>query len=252
LTKILKPSEVDELGHVPYMCILKFPEIEKQFGSEALAELKFRLQTNDFGGVRGTKAFDRLLEEMAKERLELGATAPDIPEIIDAEEIIDDDTPREVINPCEVVETDPNFDDSDDDEDEAPNPVEALLASRVRASNTKLSESAGSKSERKRQAEIAFSQAKRCLQKIRDSYGRIGDGILEMLQRVWDQEDFIIGDSEVDALYRELLSDFADIHRRALNVVLTFQKELREHGQSLEQVQMPEGATTASLFDQQT
>lgn len=245
LTKILKPSEVDELGHIPYMCVLRFPEVEKQFGTEALKELKFRLKTNDFGGVRGTKAFDKLLEEMARERLELGATAPDINKVIDAEEVED----KPVINPCEMVEIDPDFDDSDIEE----NPVDKILAERNREASAKLPSERGraNKSERKQQAEIALSQAKRSLQKIRDSYARMNDGILELLHRVWQQEDYIIGDQDVDAIYRELLDDFTALHLRSMRVVLTLQKELREHGHLLGEIQMPEGATTSSLFDRQ-
>ena len=246
LTKILKPHEVDELGHIPYMCVLRFPEVEKQFGSDALKELKFRLQTNDFGGVRGTKAFDKLLEEMAQKRLELGATAPDIGQVVDAEEVIDD---KQVINPCEIVEDDPNFDDSDQDE----SAVDKLLAARGKEANTRLPSERGkvNKAESKQQAEIALSQAKRCLQKIRDSYARMNDGILDLLHRVWNQEDYIIGDEETDELYRELLDDFVALHTRSMRVVLTLQKELREHGHLLGEIQMPEGATTSTLFDRQ-
>lgn len=203
LTNILTPKEVDELGHIPYTCILQFPEIEKKFGAEDLAQLKFRLKTNDFNGVKGTRAFDKELERMAQERLELGSCAPDLSEPIDAE-VVDD---HEVVNPCETVELTPDTEDLLGDE---PNAVDAILKDRAKSASSKLpSEQKGrvSNSERKAQAEIALAQAKRDLQKMRDAYARLNTDFLDRMHRVWQQEDQL--SIPMHTIYKVLSGPFA-------------------------------------------
>lgn len=246
LTKILQPSEVDELGHIPYKLILRFPSIEQQFGEQALSEMKFRLKTNDFEGIRGSEAFDKVLTEMAQKRLELGSMAPDIREVVDAEaeEIEIDAEHHEVHNSCEDVEL--------DYAEEAPGTgvVDALLADRKKTANKELSDDGKhTKSENKQRAEIALSQAKLSLSKIRDYYTRVNLDSLAMLDRAFDQEDYIIGDPETEQVYREVLADFAAVHMRALEAVLKIHRKLQEHGECLRKVEMPEGCTPASLLD---
>jgi hypothetical protein len=249
LTKILKPEEVDELGHIPYKLILRFPQIEKQFGSADMAQLKFRLKANDFEGIRGSEAFDKVLAEMAQKRLALGEMAPDIRETIEveAEEVDDIDAEHhEVHNSCEDVE----LDYDEEAPGGGPNVVDALLKDRSKTANKQLDDSGKhTKSENKQRAEIALSQARNSLAKIRDYYTRVNMDSLSMLDRVWEQEDYIIGDPETEAVYREVLADFAAVHMRALEVVLKMHKGLQEHGECLRKVEVPEGTTPASLLD---
>ena len=246
LSKLLTPEEVDELGAVPYTAILELPHIEEQFGEAAVKEIKFRLTTNDFEGARGKSKFDLIVADMAEQRLHFGASLPGeaggraaLPDSEEAPTMIE-------VQDAEVVAEDI---DSDDDEESEPSGIDSLLAERQKMSSTKLEDKGKTKGERKVQAEIAFAQARTNLTKVRAMYVRLRDEARGMLEKAWQQEDYIIGDDDTNAKYRELLSSLTAEHRRVLELVLDIQKELRNHGESLEAVEMSDGSSAASLLD---
>lgn len=247
LAKILTPEEVDKLGHVPYRVILRLPAIEERFGEAAVKELKFRLETNDFEGARGTSAFDLIVADIAQRRLHFSDS---LPGENDSEAQTETKEPLAIdMQDADVVD---NAIDSDSSEEsEGGNMLDALLAGRKKEARTKLQEEGRTKSERRQQAEIAFSQAKVNLTKLRDMYVRLRDDATDLFDKAIQQEDFIIGDDDINNKYRELLAATAAEHTRVLMLLLTLQKDFRDHGECLAEVETPDGRTPASLLDKQ-
>ena len=248
LAEILTPEEVDSLGHIPYFSLMKLPQIEKQFGEAAVKELKFRLQANDFEGARGTSAFDREVAKMAEERLRFALPGESAAVEGDAEDTAENEPPalkQLTDNAADEINSEVEEDSGSED------PVAKLLSDRQKQVSKGVSEKSGrvSKSELKQNAEIAFSQARGALTKLRNMYTRIRDDADTLLDKVWDNEAYIIGDPEVDQKYRELLEDVAATHQRVLETLLKLQKEYRQHGQCLGKIEMPDGATPTGLLD---
>lgn len=247
LSKLLTPEEVDELGEVPYTTILELPHIEERFGEAAVKEVKFRLKTNDFEGARGKSAFDLIVADLAERRLHFGESLPG-EAAVHAELPAPEETPQE-IPVQDAVEITAEVDCDEDEEEKEPTGIDALLAARHKMTATKLKDNGKTKSERREQAEIAFAQARTNLTKVRAMYVRLRDDALGMLDKAWQQEDYIIGDDDINNKYHELLSSLAVEHRRVLELVLNVQKELRDHGEALDAVEMSDGSLAASVLD---
>ena len=241
LSEILSPEEVDGLGHIPYFQLMELPKIKEQFGEAAVKELKFRLQTNDFEGARGNSKFDKCVTEMAEQRLRLGACMPG--EVNDEVASLPDGRT--------AIEQESEINSGAEEESEEDNPVSRLLAERKQQVSSGPSDRKGRvpKSELKQNAEIAFAQARGALVKLRTMYSRVKDEANAWLEKVWDQESYIIGDPEVDQKYRELLEEVAANQQRVLETLLKLQKEYRRHGQCLGKVEVPDGATPTGLLD---
>lgn len=250
LSEILTPEEVDSLGHIPYFQLMELPKLEQRFGPAAVKELKFRLQTNDFEGARGSSAFDQAVAEMAEQRLMLGAAMPGatVPgsssEDDEDVEKLDNADPKLLEASAEAINNDGEEEEDSDD------PVAKLLAERKKQAAGGGSDLKGRipKSELRQNAEIAFSQARGALVKLRNMYTRIRDDSDALLDKVWDQEAYIIGDPDVDAKYREFLGEVAAQQQRVLETLLKLQKAYRLHGQCLGKVEVPDGATPTSLL----
>lgn len=251
LTNILEPDEVDELGEVPYTVILRLPAVLEQFGEAAVKEVKFRLKTGDFEGARGRSAFDLVVAEIADRRLHMGETLPgEILEVAGASAAL---STAEAPTALPDVADEPAAADAIDAElvdDESTSMIDSLLADRKKQAKGGVKDpDTHRKSELRENAEIAFSQARVALTKLRSMYTRLKDDAESLLDRAWQQEDYIIGDDEVNSKYRELLASVADEHNRALEGLLSQHKELQKHGECLEGVRLPEGTTPSSLLD---
>ena len=240
VAELLKPDEVDALGHVAYKVILEFPAIREKYGEGAFKEVKFRLMTDDFEGVKvGMDGLNRILVDVAQKRLDLEEGLPDIIDpnqpVIDAEvkEV------EEVHNPCLDVEDDGTFEDSGE------TAVDKLLADRKKAAK----EDVDDVSENGKKSTIALAQAKTNIVRLRSQLSKIAMDYVSQLERVFDNEDYIIGDPTTDEKYRELLGDLADMHISALEMMLKAHKEYQKHGECLRKIELPEGATAATLLD---
>ena len=250
LASILTPEEVDELGEIPYTVILKLPKVLEQFGEAAVKEVKFRLKTNDFEGARGRSAFDIAVAEIADRRLHMGETLPG--EILEVSVLHDSASAAagaiDVLTPAATAELPEGSEEIDAEvvEDESTGMIDSLLADRKRQTHGSVPREGG---ETRENAEIAFSQARVALTKLRGMYTRLKAGAESLLERAWQQEDYIIGDDDVNAKYRELLASVAEEHNRVLADLLVHHKELQKHGECLEAVPLPDGTTPASLLD---
>ena len=251
LTNILEPDEVDELGEVPYTVILKLPNVLEQFGEAAVKEVKFRLKTNDFEGARGRSAFDLAVAEIADRRLRMGETLPG--ELMEVSGVATTEIPGEAPPELPIPADEPEVEEALDAElveDESVSMIDSLLADRKKQVRGGVkSPDTHRKSEMRENAEIAFSQARVALTKLRGMYARLKDDADQLLDRAWQQEDYIIGDDEVNSKYRELLASVADEHTRALEGLLSQHKELQKHGECLEAVRLPEGTTPSTLLN---
>ena len=254
IANLLTPQEVYDLRKIPYKCILRFPQIAEEYGEAKLKELKFRLITKDFEGVKsGTGQFNAVLDEIAKECLEMDRALPDAtdndPDKVDvkmlqsaaASPVID--AASEIVNPCAEVE-----DNGEDDDDMTA--VDKILEDRNKAAKEGLDDTGRkSKSETARKASIALAQAKRALQKVRSPMTKIAEEAQPVLEALWQFEDYIIGDNDIDASYRELMEDFSAAEIRTLEAILNLHKELQKHGFALRKIEIPEGATAETLLD---
>lgn len=247
LSKLLTPEEVDELGKVPYTVILELPHIEERFGEATVKQVKFRLKANDFEGARGKEALDLIIADLAERRLHFGESLPGEAGV--HQELPAPEEDPQAITVQEAEEVVEDIDSDDDDEEKEPSGIDALLAERHKMSSTKIKDEGRTKSERRAQAEIAFAQARTNLTKVRAMYVRLRDDARGMLEKAWQQEDYIIGDDDINNKYRELLNSLAVEHRRVLELVLDVQKELRDHGESLDAIEMSDGSSAASLLD---
>ena len=251
LTNILAPEEVDELGEVPYTVILQLPAVLEQFGEAGVKELKFRLMTGDFEGARGGRsAFDRIVAEMADRRLHMGETLPGEMMELTATSATPALPPPAAVPEIGTESEDAAEIDADLEEDESVSMIDSLLADRKKQTKAGVKNpDSRRKGEMRENAEIAFSQARVALTKLRSMYTRLKEGAESLLDRAWQQEDYIIGDDEVNSKYRELLASVADEHNRVLEGLLAQHKELQKHGECLEAVRLPEGTTPSALLD---
>ena len=245
---LLTPQEVYDLRHIPYRCILKFPWIEETFGPERLKEMKFRLITNDFEGVKsGEDKFNIVLKDMSAAVLGLSASLPseEVPaEPKQIEANVSDAVVTEVTNPCELVE------DNGEDEDEGMLAIDKILSDRGKAAKEELSdEGSKSKSEGKRKAEIAFAQVKRATQKVINPMRKVTEELPSVAEAMWQVEDFIIGDPDTDQKYRESTGNMADELVRMIEAGLATLHELHKHGFAIRKVEVPEGTTAESILD---
>lgn len=248
IAELLTPEEVYDLRKIPYKWILKFPQIAEQYGEAALKELKFRLITKDFEGVKsGTTAFSEELDAVAKHYLELDSSLPDSEASTKALELatVSEAEVVEVTNPCETaVDT--------EEDDEGTLAFDKILADRSKAVKEDLSgDGSKSKTETSRKASIGLAQSKRAIQKLRPHMVRLIEDMQPVLEALWQNEDYIIGDPAIDADYRVMMRDFEDDELRMLEALLKFHKEFQKHGYGRRKVEMPEGTTAETLLNPQ-
>ena len=248
VAKCLKPEEVYDLRKIPYKCILQFPQIAEQFGEQKLKEIKFRLITNDWEGVKsGTDLFNKVVEEVAHASLGLDSSLPAVgtEEQTPLVSVVPEAEVTEVVNPCETVED--NGEDADEHDMLA---VDKILADRNKETKEALSDDGSkSKSENQRKSSIALAQSKRAVQKVVAPMKKVAAEAQPVMEALWQYEDFIIGDPVNDATYRGMMSDVTDALVASTEAHLKLLHEFHRHGFAIRKIEIPEGATAESLLD---
>ena len=247
LARILTPQEVQDLSHIAYRYLVKLPQLQELYGEANIKQLKFRLITNDFEGVKsGGDKWNIALKEMADNALLLSNMVPEdeatkTPSLTDEvqAEVVD----ATITNPCETVE-----DNGEDDEGALA--VDKILADRSKAAKAEIGdEHTRSKSETRHKAEVALAQSKRAAEKLNALLRKFAQEYRAAMDSIWEYETFVIADTEIDERFRELIDALADNANTGLEASLDLVNGLHRHGHGLRKVEMPEGATAASILD---